>query len=55
MKNKEEFRRLIEEANEAKDRLARIAEGLEEEGYERKAKSCMNLVWAIERWQNRSA
>ena len=52
-KDKEEFKRCMEMANEAKDRLADIAERLEVAGYIRKAKSCMNLVYAIEYWQNR--
>jgi hypothetical protein len=50
---RKELHELLEEANQAKDRLARLAEKLEEEGYYRKAKSCMGLVYAIEEWQNR--
>ena len=53
-KNKEVFTRLMGEANEAKDRLSRISEKLEELGYYRKAKSCMTLVYQIEEWQNRN-
>ena len=53
MKNEAEKRRLILEANEAKERLARIAEKLEAQGYTRKARSCMNLVYRIEEWQAR--
>ena len=52
-KDIEEYERLIEEANEAKDRLASIAERLEEAGYIRKSKSCMTIVYNIEDWQNR--
>ena len=52
-KDREEFEKCMEMANEAKDRLADIAERLEEAGYTRKAKSCMNLVYAVEAWQNR--
>ena len=52
-KDYEEFDRCMEMANEAKDRLADIAERLENAGFERKAKSCMNLIFAIEAWQNR--
>lgn len=52
-KDNAEFLRLLSEANEAKDRLARLSDKLEEAGYHRKAKSCMSLVWAIETWQNR--
>lgn len=37
---RDEFERIISEANEAKDRLARVADKLEELGYTRKAKSC---------------
>ena len=48
-----EYERLIEEANQAKDRLASIAEKLEEGGYIRKSKSCMTLVYYIEEWQRR--
>lgn len=54
-KNREEFDRLLSEANEAKDRLARIADKLEEAGYVRKAKSCMRLVYDIYEWQHRGA
>ena len=51
--NKEdEYRRVINEANEAKDRLYRIANQLEELGYTRKAKSLMTLIYKIETWQN---
>lgn len=56
MKNYEkemEFQSVLEEANEAKDRLAEIAEKLQEMGFERKACSCMTLVFKIEEWQNR--
>lgn len=53
MKNDEELRRLLNEANEAKDRLARIATKLAVKGYTRKAKSCMTIVYRIEEWQNR--
>lgn len=48
-----ELHELLNEANQAKDRLARLAEKLEENGYHRKAKSCMTLVYQIEEWQNR--
>lgn len=53
-KDREEFERCMAMANEAKDRLADIAERLEEAGYIRKARSCMNLVYLIEAWQNRN-
>lgn len=52
-KDEAKFERLMDAANEAKDRLAWIAEELEEAGYRRKAKSCMTLVYMIEAWQNR--
>jgi hypothetical protein len=52
-KNMEEIERILLEANEAKDRLARIAEKLGNAGCARKARSCMNLVYKIEEWQNR--
>lgn len=52
-KDYEEFQRILNEANEAKDRLARIANKLEELGYHRKSKSAMSLVYEIEEWQNR--
>lgn len=52
MKDMAEIERAIAEANEAKDRLMRIAWKLEELGAERKAKSCMTLVYKIETWQN---
>lgn len=54
-RDKDEFERCMGMANEAKDRLAYIAERLEEAGYVRKAKSCMNLVYLIETWQNKGA
>lgn len=49
----EELQRILEEANQAKDRLASIAEKLEAIGKHRKAQSAMNLVYKIEEWQNR--
>lgn len=49
----QEKQRIINEANEAKDRLYRIAQRLENLGYTRKAASCMTLVYNIEIWQNR--
>ena len=52
-KDREEYERLINEANEAKDRLARLSAELEEAGYIKKSKSCMTLVYKIEAWQNR--
>lgn len=48
----QEYRRLLLEANEAKERLARIADKLDEMGKHQKAKSCMTLVYKIEAWQN---
>ena len=48
-----EIKRLIGEANEAKERLYQISERLEELGQHRKAKSAMTLVYSIEEWQNR--
>jgi len=54
MKDQETLKRLLTEANEAKERLARIAEKLEEAGYNRKASSCMTLVYRIEEWQRRT-
>lgn len=53
MDRQEEKRKLLAMANEAKDRLAELAEKLEEAGFFRKAKSCMTLVYEIEEWQNR--
>lgn len=53
-KDREEFERCLNMANEAKDRLAEISERLEEAGFKRKAKSAMNLVYLIEEWQNRN-
>jgi hypothetical protein len=58
MKNQETRRRLfflLNEANAAKDRLAQLADMLDAEGYVRKAKSCMTLVYLIEEWQSRGA
>lgn len=53
MKDMAEIERAIAEANEAKDRLYRVAEKLEALGATRKAKSCMTLVYKIEDWQNK--
>ena len=53
-KDRSEFEACISMANEAKDRLAAIAERLEEAGYVRKAKSCMSIVYRIEEWQNKN-
>ena len=52
-KDREEFEKCMDMANQAKDRLAEIAERLAEAGYARKSESCMNLVYKIEAWQNR--
>ena len=51
--NEHDYVRLLMEANEAKERLARISEKLESMGKKQKAKSCMTLVYRIEEWQNR--
>ena len=53
MKNEQEYKRIINEANEAKDRLYQVANELEQLGYIRKAKSCMTLIYKIEEWQNK--
>ena len=53
MKDEQEYRRIINEANEAKDRLYQVANELEQLGYIRKAKSCMILIYKIEEWQNK--
>ena len=50
---REEYERVISEANKAKDVLYEIAQKLEGLGYMRKAQSCMTLVYTIETWQNR--
>ena len=52
-KDYDELYNLLNEANEAKERLARLASHLEEAGFYRKAPSCMTLVYKIEEWQNR--
>ena len=49
----EEMRKILMDANPAKDRLAEVARKLDEAGFHRKAKSCMSLVYQIEEWQNR--
>lgn len=46
-------RRYLEQANQAKDRIAMIAMELEDAGFKRKAKSAWTLVHQIETWQNR--
>ena len=53
MKDRDEIERQLMRANEAKDRLYDIAQELESLGAARKARSCMNLIYAIEAWQNR--
>ena len=53
-RDRAEFERCVNDANEAKRRLAEIAARLEEAGYTRKAKSAMTLVYLIEEWQNRN-
>ena len=52
-KRDDELIRLLGEANDAKDRLARLARKLEAAGYVRKANSCMTLVCRIEEWQRK--
>lgn len=51
----EQLFKILSEANQAKERLAQIADELEELGYTRKARSCMTLVYKIEAWQNSRA
>lgn len=53
--SRDEYERIIDEANEAKERLARVAEQLAEIGLTRKAQSCMTLVYKIEAWQHTGA
>ena len=48
-----EMKKILADVNAAKERLAQVAEKLEEAGFIRKAKSCMSLVYQIEEWQNR--
>lgn len=50
---REEYDRVISEANKAKDVLYEVAQKLESLGYIRKSQSCMTLVYTIETWQNR--
>lgn len=47
-------RRYLEQANQAKDRMAMIAQELEEAGFHRKAQSAMTIVYQIEAWQHRN-
>ena len=51
---KSKAERALSDANQAKDRLYDIVCELEELGYKRKAKACMNLIYKIEAWQNSS-
>lgn len=48
----DEYNRITNEANEAKDRLYNIVQQLEEIGKKRKANSLMTIIHSIERWQN---
>lgn len=48
-----EYNRLINEANEAKERLARLAEKLIEAGFIRKGKSLLTLAYKVEEWQQK--
>ena len=50
----QEFRRLVDAANDAKERLAEISYRLEELGYAQKANSAMRLCWSVEEWQRRA-
>ena len=52
-KDYEKLNDILYRANVAKDRLYRVAEDLREAGFDRKADSCMTLVYKIEEWQNR--
>lgn len=49
-----EKEKILSEANKAKEELRMVVEKLEENGYSRKAASGMNLIIAIEKWQNRN-
>lgn len=50
---RDEYNRVLSEANKAKDVLYEVAQKLESLGYTRKSQSCMTLVHTIETWQNR--
>lgn len=50
---RDEYNRVLSEANKAKDVLYEVAQKLESLGYIRKSQSCMTLVYTIETWQNR--
>ena len=50
---RDEYNRVLSEANKAKDVLYEVAQKLESLGYIRKSQSCMTLVHTIETWQNR--
>lgn len=50
---REEYERVLSEANKAKDVLYEVAQKLESLGYIRKSQSCMTLLYTIETWQNR--
>lgn len=49
----EELREIMNDVNQAKDRLNEVYYKLLEAGFERKANSCFNLILKIEEWQNR--
>ena len=49
----EELREIMDDVNQAKDRLNEVYYKLLEAGFERKANSCFNLILKIEEWQNR--
>ena len=49
----EKLREIMDDVNQAKDRLNEVYYELLEAGFERKANSCFNLICKIEEWQNR--
>ena len=53
IERREEYERVLSEANKAKDVLYEVAQKLESLGYIRKSQSCMTLLYTIETWQNR--
>lgn len=53
MKDTERLDRILSEANKAKEILRQVAQKLDNEGYSRKARTCITLLYKIEEWQNK--
>lgn len=53
MKRAEKFSEIVDDLNQAKDRIYSVVEELESEGFSRDAEQLMKMVYRIEAFQNK--